>query len=83
MRSPVNTANGHLLKFPTHTILYNLTSLIVLILPLEKIKTVMTFEFQLSLSFTYQTAGFLNFHYRALIATSPVSCLNCKAIELL
>ena len=67
MRSPVNTANGHVFRFPTHTILYNLTPLIR---PLEKAKT----------PFTNQTASFLNFHYRALTATAAVSYLNCKAI---
>ena len=65
VRSLVNTANGQFFKFPTHIILYNLTPLIR---SLEKTKTPMTFQFQWSLSFTNQTAGFLNFHYRALIS---------------
>ena len=67
MQSPVNTTNGHFFKFPTHTILYNLTPLIR---QLEKAKT----------PFTYQTASFLNSHYRAMTATAAVSYLNCKVI---
>ena len=38
-------------------------------------------QFQWSLSYTNQTAAFLNFHYRAQIATFPVSHLNCRAIN--
>ena len=41
MRSPVNTANGHFLKFTTSVILYNLTPLVR---PLEKAKTPVTFS---------------------------------------
>ena len=67
MRSPVNMANGHFFKFPTPTILFNLTQLKW---PLEKAKT----------PFTNQTASFLNFHYRTLTATAAVSYLNRKAI---
>ena len=69
LQSPVNTANGHFFKFPTHIILivYNLTPLIR---QLKKAKT----------PYTNQTASFLNFHYRALTATAAVCYLNCKAI---